>query len=391
MFEYGKRYLNIGSYGESGFGSWLSGFWVMVLGFLVGQVFVTIGLLVLVPDILFQSPQSSSDIESAMSVFGWTAVLITGFLFSIPGLFFIRKNPDFNPWGAVMLVAVFLGMAGLIGLGAAGSSSETSEFTSEIMGHNALTFGTMLGSFLFPLFFLLFASRIYHSRTATSMITAWRKIRWSRILLAAILTISVLGAFTAIIHFSGMSKVKFMFGEYPFSRFIGFAMISLLLIPFQSAAEEVIFRGYLNQGFSQIIKNRWIVFAITSLLFTAMHLSNPESLSSAEGGIVEHILMMSGYFLFGFILCIIVYFEGGLEAVIGVHAANNLFAAIFVNYEGSVLPTPSLFLAPAPESDSNIAIIIVLSIIAIGLFLTRRKQPDFDAEAIVLKPAVQRL
>mgnify|MGYP000271229478 FL=1 len=82
---------------------------------------------------------------------------------------------------------------------------------------------------------------------------------------------------------------------------------------------------------------------------------------------------MSQYFLFGFILCIIVYFEGGLEAAIGVHAGNNMFAAMFVNYEGSVLPTPSLYVStPNPQTDA-IGVILVLAIIAWGLYKTRVK------------------
>jgi len=167
-----------------------------------------------------------------------------------------------------------------------------------------------------------------------------------------------------------MSKVAYTFDS---KRFFSYALVSLLLIPLQSGTEEIIFRGYLNQGFGHLLKNKWVAFIITSVLFASMHLANPESVSGAEGGGLNHLLVMSGYFLFGFILCIIVYFEGGLEAVIGVHAANNMFAAIFVNYEGSVLPTPSLFLSKAPEASDNFSLVLILGIVAFILFKTRRK------------------
>lgn len=385
MFEFGKRYFNIGDFGESGFNSWLATSWLMVLGFLVGQIVVTLGLFFFAAEIMMSQPVSGSGPDIATIVLSGLG-LVAGIGISIPAMINIRIDSSSRPWGLTLLTAVIIGMGSLIALSIAGTTAESSELTAQILGHSAFTFGILLLSFVFPLAFLLWGSRIFHKRTAASVITAWRNIRWSRILAAGLITIFVLGSITAIMHFSGYSKVKLMFGEYSMSRFIGFALMSFLLIPFQSAAEELVFRGYLNQAFKRFIPNIWVVFIITSILFASMHLSNPESLSSAEKGAFTHILMMSGYFLFGFILCVIAYFEGGLEAVIGVHAANNIFAAVFVNYEGSVLPTPSVFLAPAPDGSSNISIIIVLSVIALALYITRKRKMDFSAESISLNP-----
>jgi hypothetical protein len=63
--------------------------------------------------------------------------------------------------------------------------------------------------------------------------------------------------------------------------------------------------------------------------------------------------------------------DNGLESAIGFHAANNTFAAIFVNYEGSVLPVPSLFMA---EPDLNLdtpLMLISLALITAILYKTR--------------------
>jgi membrane protease YdiL (CAAX protease family) len=35
--------------------------------------------------------------------------------------------------------------------------------------------------------------------------------------------------------------------------------------------------------------------------------------------------------------------DGRLELALGLHAANNLFAALFANYSVTVMPTPSIF------------------------------------------------
>ena len=102
----------------------------------------------------------------------------------------------------------------------------------------------------------------------------------------------------------------------------------------------------------------------------AMHLANPEALAGKESGL--HVLTMSSYFLFGFIACLMVWMDDGLESAIGFHAANNTFAGIFVNYEGSVIPTPSLFMATSnPKIDVFIAM-ASLGLIALIMWRTRK-------------------
>ena len=99
-------------------------------------------------------------------------------------------------------------------------------------------------------------------------------------------------------------------------------------------------------------------------------LSNPEALKGAEDGIL--LLTMSSYFFFGFIACLMVWMDDGLESAIGFHAANNTFAAIFVNYEGSVLPTPSLFMA-TPNTVIDVPIsLTAMALIALILYKTRK-------------------
>ena len=67
-----------------------------------------------------------------------------------------------------------------------------------------------------------------------------------------------------------------------------------------------------------------------------------------------------------------VWMDDGLESAIGFHAANNTFAGIFVNYDGSVIPTPSLFMAtPDPRMDVFVAI-ASLGLIALIMWQTRK-------------------
>lgn len=71
-------------------------------------------------------------------------------------------------------------------------------------------------------------------------------------------------------------------------------------------------------------------------------------------------------------MCLVIEIDGGLEAAIGIHAANNLFAAIFVNYENSALPTPSVFLAKLnPALDLPIGM-AALSLACFAIYKTRK-------------------
>ena len=112
------------------------------------------------------------------------------------------------------------------------------------------------------------------------------------------------------------------------------------------------------------------MFVITSAAFAALHLGNPEVL---EGTKDTHLLIvMSGYFFFGFFACVLTYIDGGLEAAIGMHAANNIFAASIVGYESSALPTPTVFRVGLNTQIDSITTIIALSLVCLIMFVTRK-------------------
>ncbi len=331
MFENGKKYFELTNYGESDFWKWIGGVALIIVAFVVGQLVAS--------------------------------VFIIGKMFS--------NDPN--------ALEKF--------------SQDSATLNSELMamiGNSPFLYGLMLASFSIPFIMTLVVVAKLHKRFFRTVLTAAEKFRWKRLVFAAVLTFFVAGGFAAIGHYSGTSPLKFTFNP---NTFLIFALISLLFIPVQSAAEEIVVRGYFNQWLGHFLSNKWIVFAITSALFASLHLANPESTSSANDGQLEHLMIMGSYFLFGFLLCIIVYFEGGLEAVIGVHIANNLFAATLVNYEGSVLPTPSLFLSGKPDGQGSLtAILIYMGIVGAILYFTRRKNLEkLDASQITSMPDVQRL
>ena len=96
----------------------------------------------------------------------------------------------------------------------------------------------------------------------------------------------------------------------------------------------------------------------------AMHASNPEAMEGSASGTFP--IVMSAYFFFGFAMCLVVWIDDGLETAIGIHAGNNCFAAIIMNYENSVLPTPSVFLTGSdPVKDSISTVVVLGTLVAI--------------------------
>ena len=359
-------YLNQTQHGDSRWWVWGIVFWFTVLGWLAAQLVVTSPISPILDSV---DPELSQQmLDMSMAVFtgeGASSIYLFGGLFAgstILGLVFwvlnrVTKNMARKIFGTLcglMVVASLFSLAKIFPLM---TTPELSELNPKIISASPLIFLFILLSFPATLIVPYLGQKFLHQRSIKSLHTAASKIRWNRGLQAFFVTWIVLGLFTTILHFTGISSVKSNIGA---ERFIAYSLICILFLPLQSATEEIIFRGYLNQGIHHLLKNKWVTFAITSFLFMAMHLANPEAVAGKESGM--HVLTMSHYFLFGFFACLMVWMDDGLESAIGFHAANNTFAGIFVNYEGSVIPTPSLFIA-----KSNPAIDVFIAIATLGL------------------------
>jgi uncharacterized protein len=158
--------------------------------------------------------------------------------------------------------------------------------------------------------------------------------RWKRLFGSAI----VWTLFSAIYLFASKKLDPSNYSLLNTSKtLIPLILISVLLIPFQAAWEEIIFRGYLMQGFAVLMKNSWTPVIFTSILFALMHVINPEV---KEYGFWS---MMPQYLLFGLIFGIMTVMDDGVEAAIGAHAANNAFLSVMLSNKSSVLQTPAVY------------------------------------------------
>ena len=110
----------------------------------------------------------------------------------------------------------------------------------------------------------------------------------------------------------------------------------LLLVPLQSAAEELFFRGYLMQGFG------WLAAAAAGRRCWCRRSCSPRCTSatpSSRGSAAGFLFYYAGI---GVVLGLATLLDDGLEVAIGAHAANNLWGALVVSFPGSVLDTPAL-------------------------------------------------
>lgn len=173
-----------------------------------------------------------------------------------------------------------------------------------------------------------------NNRTLITTINGTGRIRWNRFFISALVWL-ILSAIYLVLYLK-LDPGNFTLNNKTVSLII-LSAISLLFIPFQAAFEEVLFRGYLMQGFAALLRNRWFPLIMTSLLFGLMHAFNPEV---KEFGFLT---MMPQYILFGLIFGVITILDDGIEAAMGAHTSNNVFLCIMVTSKSSALQTPALY------------------------------------------------
>ena len=179
-----------------------------------------------------------------------------------------------------------------------------------------------------------FVNRFLHQLNFHQLITSRRDVDWNRILFSFWLW----GGATIILLLFGclMAPEEYVL-NFKWRTFLPLLFLGTLLIPIQTSAEELLFRGYLLQGFGVLFKNRWLPLILTSVLFGGLHYANPEVDQFGLG-------IMFYYIGTGFFLGIITLVDEGLELALGFHAANNLFGALLMSSEWSAFQTDAILI-----------------------------------------------
>lgn len=221
----------------------------------------------------------------------------------------------------------------------------------------------MVLMFAFGLAFLLLGITGIHKRSIRSVMTSRKSFDWNRFFWAAALWAILSVSFMAIDYFIHPLDFVWNFKLVPF---IILVLISVLFIPLQTSFEETLFRGYLMQSLGLAFKNRWLPLIITSVIFGLLHAMNPE---------VEKMGMqlMVYYIGTGLLFGVITLMDEGLELTLGLHAANNITAAIFVTTNWTVFQTDALFIDYSEPIMGYLVMVPLLIIYPIVLFILSKK------------------
>ena len=265
-------------------------------------------------------------------------------------MYFIQAQKGKNEWwryltGLLIVMFAYL-VLGSIPLGIAlvlkasqGVPMDTNTFMET---YNTEAIGISQNSglllLLFPsvlAFFVLWGVMVWmHGKKTGDIASADGRIRWSRMLMASLIWLVLMIVSELLFAFIYPEKYSFNFSP---EKFFTLLIIALLFIPFQTWFEELLFRSYLMQGTGLLFRSRLAALLLTSLGFGLLHSFNPEV---KEFGFMA---TMPYYVGFGIFAGLLVIMDNGIEMAMGVHAVNNIYSAVFVTYESSVLKTPALW------------------------------------------------
>lgn len=281
-----------------------------------------------------------------------------------------------NEWWAYLVTIIilffgwqFIGAIPLIGT-AFYYANDTTEFMTSA-NDNFTTLGInsnlylllIIFTFLAGLLSLFFGVKLIHKRKIVTLITSRNKVDWNRVFYAFSIW-AIIGVFMITVGYF-MSPEDYVWNFKPLPFFF-LVVISFLFLPIQTSMEELLFRGYLMQGFGTWFKKSFVALLLTSVIFGLLHGLNPE---------VEKLgwISMVYYIGTGLVLGIFTLMDEGTELALGFHAANNIIAAVLVTANWTVFQTDALLVDTSDPSVGWEMFVPVLILYPLVLFIFSKK------------------
>ncbi|MBF8188576.1 CPBP family intramembrane metalloprotease [Nonomuraea sp. K274] len=235
----------------------------------------------------------------------------------------LARIPGAKPWRAIvgtLLIAVgFVAVsavvlvAGMVVATLLGISMPL-EPTGALFGDPVLSLVVALLG-IAPMLLLVFGTAaLVQRRRPGSLSSVAGRLRWSWLLgcLGLSVLALVLGQVTQFLALSLTGEKYDMFGWVGWQAFLPPLIAIVLLVPFQAAAEEYVFRGWFVQALGVHVRNPIWAILIGSALFASLH-------GYGWAGLAD-------VFAFGAVMAWLVVRTGGLEAGIALHVMNNMLA-----------------------------------------------------------------
>lgn len=286
-----------------------------------------------------------------------------------PASFITDFSTDKRPFGfylvgsMIIILFSFLGQAPMFLFFSEKSAPSNNPFSYFSHLDSNLTLLLFLIPSLIAFFGFLFVIKYIHKQSLQSVTTARKQIDVKRIIFG----FGFWGVFSMLVFGSSLilSPENYQW-NFELQPFLTMFIIASLLIPFQSALEEWIFRGYLMQGFATMTRSRLLSLLLTSIIFGSLHILNPEIDKLGYG-------LLAYYIGSGLFFGIIALMDEGIELAIGIHVANNLITAILVTADWTAFQTASLY---KDVSSPNLIAELSLSLLVIyplSIFILARK------------------
>ncbi|NJP96929.1 CPBP family intramembrane metalloprotease [Nonomuraea sp. FMUSA5-5] len=204
------------------------------------------------------------------------------------------------------------------------------------------------------------AALVQRRRPGTVSSVAGR-LRWSwmgQCAAVAVLAL-VLGQAAQWLALSAAGLDSGMFGWGGWAAFLPLLIVILLLVPFQAAAEEYVFRGWFMQAVGAHVRNPVWGILIGSALFASLH-------GYSWAGLVD-------VFSFGAVMAWLAVRTGGLEAPIALHVVNNVVAFGISAAAGDLQDALDQGKSPVPW-QALAGTVVQLGVYAFGVMYLAKKQ-----------------
>jgi hypothetical protein len=190
--------------------------------------------------------------------------------------------------------------------------------------------GLMLGAVV--------AAAALHFRGPGSLLGPWSE--WRRGFLTALAVLVPI--------YGVLMGISILFGEpvrnLELARWAALLPLALPFLFLQIAAEELFFRGYLQQQLAVRFRARWVWFWIPAVIFAVLH-TNPTAGPNLP-------LVLLAALTFGLVAADLTERTGSLGAAMGVHLGNNFFG-IFVLATADTITGLSLYVSQVDLGETG--------------------------------------
>ncbi|WP_050603830.1 CPBP family intramembrane glutamic endopeptidase [Ruegeria sp. 6PALISEP08] len=210
-----------------------------------------------------------------------------------------------------------------------------------LLGSSPMALLLLLGSFGFITLGVTLAARWFQHRALWSIVGD-RRLAVAQFL-KVLKSLLILGAIGFLLPPYGLGDE--LTQNLPFATWVLLFPVAAFAVLIQTSAEEVLFRGYIQQTLAARFKSPVIWMGVPSVLFAAGHYTPDMAGSNA-------LLIAAWALAFGLLTSDLTARAGTLGPAIALHFFNNLIALLFISLPDS-LSGLSLFLLPFDTSDAD--------------------------------------